>query len=77
MAGGYDIGRNRQELRSNWAREEQVPRLASQRSDYFVKAMRDFRDGKRSGLDGTMTEVLHGVSERDLPSLAQYLWQLR
>jgi cytochrome c553 len=61
----------------NFAGQNQIPRLAGQREDYLLKAMRDFRDGQRSGLDGTMTEVLRGLSDADLASLARYLSQLR
>jgi cytochrome c553 len=61
----------------SFAGQNQMPRLAGQREDYLLKAMRDFRDGERSGLDGTMTEVLHGLSDADLANLARYLSQLR
>ena len=59
-----------------FAGQNQMPRLADQREDYLLKAMRDFRDGRRSGLDGTMTEVLHGFSDGDLTTLAHYLSEL-
>ena len=41
--------------------------------------MKDYRarDGKRARLDGTMTQVLRGLSDRNLADLAQYLSQLR
>jgi cytochrome c553 len=32
---------------------DQIPRLAGQREDYLVKAMQDYRDGKRAGFDRT------------------------
>jgi cytochrome c553 len=60
-----------------FAGQNQIPRLAGQREDYLLKAMREFRDGQRSGLDGTMTEVLHGLSDADLANFARYLSQLR
>jgi cytochrome c553 len=56
--------------------QNQMPRLAGQREDYLLKAMKDYRDGKRSGFDGTMTEVLRGLPDRDLAALAHYLSQL-
>ena len=61
---------------ARYAGQNQMPRLAGQREDYLLKAMKDYRDGKRSGFDGTMTEVLHGLSDRDLAALARYLSQL-
>jgi cytochrome c553 len=56
--------------------QNQMPRLAGQREDYLLKAMKDYREGNRSGFDGTMTEVLHGLPDRDLAALAHYLSQL-
>ena len=61
---------------ATYAGQNQMPRLAGQREDYLLKAMKDFRDGKRPGFDGTMTEVLHGLPDRDLAALAHYLSQL-
>jgi len=50
-----------------------MPRVAGQREDCLLKALHDFRDGRRSGLDGTMTEVLHGISDAELATVARYL----
>jgi cytochrome c553 len=61
---------------ATYAGQNQMPRLAGQREDYLLKAMKDYRDGKRPGFDGTMTEVLHGLPDRDLAALAHYLSQL-
>ena len=55
---------------------DQMPRLAGQREEYMVDAMIGYRDGKRSGADTTMTEVLHGVSDVDIKALAHYLARL-
>lgn len=55
---------------------DQVPRLAGQREEYLVEAMVGYREGKRSGADTTMTEVLHGVSDADIKALAHYLARL-
>jgi cytochrome c553 len=61
---------------ATYAGQNQMPRLAGQREDYLLKAMKDYRDGKRAGFDGTMTEVLHGLPNRDLAALSHYLSQL-
>ena len=53
--------------------QRQIPQPAGQREDHLVKAMRDYRDGSRGGFDGTMSDVLHGVSDRDLLGLAHEL----
>jgi cytochrome c553 len=54
----------------------QMPRLAGQREDYLLHAMTGYRDGKRTGADTTMTEVLSGMSDADLAALALYLARL-
>ncbi|MBI3526962.1 MAG: c-type cytochrome [Betaproteobacteria bacterium] len=61
---------------ATFAGQNQMPRLAGQREDYLLKAMKDYGDGSRPGFDGTMTEVLHGLPDRDLAALAHYLSQL-
>jgi cytochrome c553 len=52
---------------------EQMARLAGQREDYLVKAMTDYRDGKRAGLDGMMTGLLRDVGDDDIAALAHFL----
>jgi cytochrome c553 len=60
----------------NYFGREQIPRLAAQREDYLTKTMRDYKSGARSGLDGMMTSVLHGVGDEQLTELSAYLAQL-
>jgi cytochrome c553 len=60
----------------DYSGREQIPRLASQRADYLVKTMRDYKAGKRSGLDGMMTSVLYHHADDDLVALAAYLARL-
>lgn len=55
---------------------EQMPRLAGQREEYLVHAMIGYRDGTRTGADTTMSEVLYGVSDKDIAALAHYLSRL-
>jgi cytochrome c553 len=61
----------------NYAGQNHIARLAGQREDYLLKAMQDYRDGRRAGFDGTMTGVLRGLSDADLSALAHYLAHLR
>ncbi len=49
-----------------------MPRLAKQRVDYMVHAMKQFRDNQRSGADTQMTAVVFGLSDRDLAALAHW-----
>ena len=60
----------------DYSGREQIPRLGAQREDYLVKTMRDYKAGARSGLDGMMTSVLHGVTDEQIVALAAYLAQL-
>ena len=52
---------------------KQVPRLAGQREDYLLQALRGFLAGKRIGYTPAMSEALAGVAAADLDDLAHYL----
>ena len=56
---------------------EQMPRLAAQREDYLLKAMRDYKSATRPGYDATMDEVIRPVSEADIVDLAHFLSHYR
>jgi cytochrome c553 len=57
---------------------EQMPRLANQREDYLLKAMRDYKSGARIGYgNAAMAEVVAGLGDADLQDLAHYLANLR
>ena len=51
----------------------QMPRLAGQREDYLVETMKAYRDGKRTGADTTMSEVLSGLNDADIGALGHFL----
>jgi cytochrome c553 len=52
---------------------EQMPRLANQREDYLLKAMREYKSGARLGYGGAMSQELAGVSDQDMIDLAHFL----
>jgi cytochrome c553 len=52
---------------------EQMPRLANQREEYLLKAMREYRSGARLGYGGAMSQELAGLSDQDLIDLAHFL----
>jgi cytochrome c553 len=56
---------------------DQMPRLAAQREDYLLKALRDYKSAKRPGYDATMDEVIRPVTEQDIVDLAHYLARLK
>jgi cytochrome c553 len=61
---------------TDYAGEQNVPRLASQREDYLVKALRDYKGNTRRGYDASMADVLYGVSEAEILDLAYFLARL-
>ena len=52
---------------------EQMPRLANQREEYLLKAMREYKSGARLGYGGAMSQELAGLSDQDLIDLAHFL----
>jgi cytochrome c553 len=51
-----------------------VPRLAHQREDYLLKALRDYRAGRRIGYgNAAMAETVAGLADDDLAALAHLL----
>lgn len=54
------------------AGQQQMPRLAKQRVDYMIHAMKELRDNTRSGADTLMSNVVTGLSDADLAALAHY-----
>jgi cytochrome c553 len=58
----------------DYSGHDNVPRLAHQREDYLVKALRDYRSGKRIGYgNAAMAETVAGLADGDLQDLAHYL----
>jgi len=57
---------------------EVVPRLAGQREDYLLKALRDFKSGaRRGGGVAAMPDAVYPLHDADLQALAHYLSRLR
>jgi cytochrome c553 len=56
---------------------EQMPRLAAQREDYLLKALRDYKAAARPGYDATMDEVIRPVTDADIADLGHYLSRYR
>jgi cytochrome c553 len=60
-----------------YAGTKAVARLAGQREDYLVRALRDYKKGVRSGGGGAaMAEVAYPLSEEEITALAHYLAHL-
>ena len=52
---------------------ENVPRLAGQREDYLVKALREYKNNTRRGYDASMADVLYEISDEQILELAYFL----
>ena len=54
-----------------------TPRVAAQREDYLLKALRDFKSGQRVGGGvAAMADVVYPLTDDDLRALAHYLSHL-
>ena len=53
--------------------EKNAPRLAGQREDYLLKALRGYKDNSRRAYDSSMADVMHPLTDADLQDLAHYL----
>jgi len=57
----------------DYSGNENVPRLAGQREDYLVKALREYKGNTRRGYDASMADVLYPVSDENILDLAYFL----
>jgi cytochrome c553 len=55
---------------------QQVPRLAGQREDYLVKALREYKNNTRRSYDAAMGDVLYEISDEQFLDLAYFLTRL-
>jgi cytochrome c553 len=61
----------------NFAGQDQIPRVADQREDYLLKALREYKSGVRSGYDATMAEVVAPLQDQDFADMAYYLARVK
>jgi cytochrome c553 len=57
------------------AGREQIPRISAQREDFLTRALTEYRDGRRVGVDTQMNSAMVGLTEADIAALAHYLAQ--
>jgi cytochrome c553 len=53
--------------------QDNVPRIADQREEYLVKALRGYKDNSRHGYDGTMADVMTPINDDQILDLAYYI----
>jgi cytochrome c553 len=63
--------------RPDFSGKDNVPRLADQREDYLLKALREYKSGQRRGYDPSMAEVLQPIDDAMLVELTYYLARVR
>ena len=61
----------------DYSGELNVPRLAGQREDYLVKALREYKNNARRGYDASMADVVYLISDEQILDLAYFLARLR
>jgi cytochrome c553 len=61
----------------DYSGQQNVPRLAGQREDYLVKALREYKNNTRRGYDASMADVLYLISDEQILDLAYFLARLR
>jgi cytochrome c553 len=61
----------------NFAGQQNVPRIADQREDYLIKALRGYKDNSRRGYDGTMAEIMAPISDDQILDLAYYMARVK
>ena len=54
------------------AGQDNVPRIAAQREDYLVKALRGYKDNSRHGYDASMADVIAPITDEQILDLAYY-----
>ena len=59
--------------RADFSGQDNVPRLAGQREDYLLKALREYKSGARHGYEPIMAEVLQPIDDAQLVEFAYYL----
>ncbi len=63
--------------RRDYSGEESVPRLAGQREDYLVKALREYKNNTRRAYDPAMADVLYPLGDEQILDLAYFLARYR
>jgi cytochrome c553 len=59
--------------KEDFSGEQGAPRLAAQREDYLIKAMREYKSNARRAYDPSMADVMHPLTDADILDLAHYL----
>jgi cytochrome c553 len=58
---------------SDFSGQKQVPRIANQREDYLVAALKAYRDNKRVPPDTSMLGIMGQAADGDIAALAHFI----
>jgi cytochrome c553 len=58
---------------ADFSGHDQMPRLAHQREDYLLKALREYKSDKRFGGGAAMNEVIYPLNDQALVELAYFM----
>jgi cytochrome c553 len=61
----------------SFAGQDNVPRIADQREDYLVKALRGYKDNSRHGYDASMADVMAPITDAQILDLAYYIARVK
>ena len=61
----------------SFAGQDNVPRIADQREDYVVKALRGYKDNSRHGYDASMADVMAPITDEQILDLAYYIARVK
>ena len=61
----------------SFAGQQNVPRIADQREDYLVKALRGYKDNSRRGYDASMADVIEPITDEQILDLAYYIARVK
>jgi cytochrome c553 len=60
-----------------FAGQQNVPRIADQREDYLLKALRGYKDNSRRGYDAAMADVVAPMTDDQFLDLAYYIARVK
>ena len=63
--------------KQDFSGEQNAPRLAGQREDYLLKALRDYKNNTRRAYDAGMVDVMYPLTDVNFQDLSHYLSRLR
>lgn len=61
----------------NFTGQQNVPRIADQREDYLIEALRGYKNNSRRGYDATMAETMAQISDDQILDLAYYIARVK